>query len=404
MLQFILNILFFIVIPLIFWNFLHKKIPLAVIPILVGALLSILGYRLGIGEIVAPSKILNLIGWSGVLLLAFTAGLESIPDMDQKQTKSLAVDAFANAGFFRILLTATAALTLPFVVGSCVAYWFLLDIPGWQPKQDNSLIAAAAIGLCLAVSALPVLVGIIREIPRQHSYLSRLALRIAVVDDVALWIGLACLLLVSRAQNSYGSWGGLELLAVGALMALSILSRLASKRCMQFPFVLAWIVAGLMLAIGAWGTSILGVHPFLGAYLAGILTPKIIAKKLHSKKLGWVALIFMASLFFGQRGLSIDGSIYSWSAFSIAFGLFIVSAITKVIAVVILPPVKVFSYRERIALGTLLQCKGLMEIVAATILQDQGILSTTAYAVLVTLAILSTIMTKPLFNWYTKKS
>lgn len=54
--------------------------------------------------------------------------------------------------------------------------------------------------------------------------------------------------------------------------------------------------------------------------------------------------------------------------------------------------------REALAVGALLQCKGLMEIVAATILRDKGLLSEHAFAALVTLAVLSTLFTGPTFR------
>ena len=44
-----------------------------------------------------------------------------------------------------------------------------------------------------------------------------------------------------------------------------------------------------------------------------------------------------------------------------------------------------------------MQCKGLMEIVAASILRDHGLVSEMAYAVLVVLALLSTLLTAPMF-------
>ena len=65
----------------------------------------------------------------------------------------------------------------------------------------------------------------------------------------------------------------------------------------------------------------------------------------------------------------------------------------------ICPPLSKLSQREALAIGALLQCKGLMEIVAATILRDKGLLSEHAFAALVTLAVLSTLLTGPLFRF-----
>jgi Kef-type K+ transport system membrane component KefB len=46
----------------------------------------------------------------------------------------------------------------------------------------------------------------------------------------------------------------------------------------------------------------------------------------------------------------------------------------------------------------LLQCKGLMEIVAASILLKAGLVTETTFAILVTMAMVSTMLTVPLFR------
>ena len=62
------------------------------------------------------------------------------------------------------------------------------------------------------------------------------------------------------------------------------------------------------------------------------------------------------------------------------------------------PPAADMQMTERTRLGLLLQCKGLMEIVAATILVQAGLITPTVFAVLVTLALISTTLTVPLFR------
>ena len=60
--------------------------------------------------------------------------------------------------------------------------------------------------------------------------------------------------------------------------------------------------------------------------------------------------------------------------------------------------------RQALGLGSLLQCKGLMEIVAATILHAQGMLSDFAFASLMVLAVISTALTGPLFRLFAPRT
>ena len=61
------------------------------------------------------------------------------------------------------------------------------------------------------------------------------------------------------------------------------------------------------------------------------------------------------------------------------------------------PPLTGISRREALGVGCLLQCKGLMEIVAASILRDQHLISEMAYASLIVLALVSSLLTAPMF-------
>jgi Kef-type K+ transport system membrane component KefB len=403
MVQLFLNILFFLVIPVVIWIYLRKAIPLTILPILVGIILSIICYRLGIGEGVVPSPSLSLLGWLGILLLVFSAGLESVTVPERLEARrdcsNVPYLSFSNC---RLLISASFALVLPFAIGTAIAYWFLLPLEGWNPHQENNLLAAAAIGLCLTVSALPVLVGLVRELPKKYRLLGFLAVRISVIDDFMLWVGLASLLLLARGTHILETWRWFDLPVVFALIGLFFISHYVKKCELEISKLKSWLIAGLTLAIGAGSTSFLGLHPFLGAYFAGILLPKTVVQKLYPEKLGFFVLVCLAPFFFGQSGLNVDGSVFDWKILTIAFALVMISAVAKIFTVLILPPAKGLSRIETIALGSLLQCKGLMEIVVASMLQEEGLLTRTAYTALVTLAVLSTIMTRPLFHWITK--
>lgn len=386
----------FVALPLAIWRLSRGVVPLAVLPILIGMGLSVVGARWGIGLPVTATAVGDLAGWAGVLVLAFAAGLEARPLAEGR--KSAAVTTDARASLRRLLATSLAALLLPFVFGTALAYAFLPHLDGWTPVGAGPAIASAGIGLCLAVSALPVLAGIVREMTDpDHLRLGRLAIRIAAIDDVVLWVGLGLLALLSQAGHGLGSWGWRDVAAVTIVALLAVGQRLIDGAGRSTPAWLAWLIAAGYLTGGAWSSATLGLHALVGAYLAGVLTPAAVARRLPAERIAFAALATLAPLFFGHRGLGIDGSVVTVGALLAALALLAVSALAKTLAVLLIPPVARMPRQEILALGALLQCKGLMEIVAATILRDQGILTETAYAVLITLAVLSTTATKPLF-------
>lgn len=385
----------FILLAWAVWRALGRTIPIAVVPIIIGLLLA--GSGLLPKDWGVPSVWGDRIGWVGVLLLAFTAGLES--RHFKYAPNAVAAPARPASHPSRFLASAAVALLLPFVAGLVAAYFHFTELPNWAPPGGSRWLGSLAIGLCVAVSALPVLIGIVRELGPLHRPLTQVAVSLAVVDDVVLWSGLALLLLVANSGVGNIEWSALHGLALLVPVAMAGLSSWIQKSGWTPPAALIVVLLPAFLVAGAWSSSTLGLHELLGAYFAGVIVPPNWTRRVPVETMGRMALMALAPLFFGHSGLKIDGEALGWASLQASALLLVLSAGAKLLAVIVCPPVAGFSRRETLAVGALLQCKGLMEIVAATILRDKGLLSEHAFAALVTLAVLSTLLTGPAFRF-----
>lgn len=395
----VLDALIFIGLAWVAWRALGRSIPIAVIPIIIGLLLAAIGaLPAGWG---VPSRLGDQIGFLGVLVLAFTAGLET------RQSAHLPTGAGAaplpRTQATRFIASAGMALLLPFALGTLAAHYYFTGLPGWDAPKGGAWMGALAIGLCIAVSALPVLIGIVRELGPLHRPLTQLALRIAVIDDAVLWTGLALLLLAAEGGSLLASASSLTVLAIGVLIVLAAAGTLTQRLRAAPPAWVVWLALPVFLVAGAWASSQLGLHALLGAYFGGAMVPPAWTKRLPVERMGQFALIGIAPLFFGHSGLKIDGSVLGWASLQASLILLVLAVLAKLAAVLMCPPASTLSRRETLAVGALLQCKGLMEIVAATILRDKGLLSEHAFAALVTLAVLSTLLTGPFFRALVKR-
>ncbi|QSX73795.1 cation:proton antiporter [Lysobacter arenosi] len=391
----VLDSLVFVVLAWCVWRALGRSIPIAVIPIIIGLVLA------GTGVIPAswglPSAIGEDIGWLGVLLLAFAAGLETRQEAHLPANPGAASQARPRKR--RFLASAAVALLLPFCVGTVAAHFYFTRLPGWAAPNGGEWLGSIAIGLCVAVSALPVLIGIVRELGPLHRRLSQLALSIAVIDDAVLWIGLAAVLLAANGGSLLDGVSGTQVLALLLLVALALIGSTVKRLGLSPPRWLVWAALPVLLFAGSWSTSQLGLHELLGAYFAGAMVPQAWSKQVPVERIGQFALLALAPLFFGHSGMKIDGDVLGWASLQASVVLLVLAVTAKLAAVLICPPAPQLPRREALAVGALLQCKGLMEIVAATILRDKGLLSEHAFAALVTLAVLSTLLTGPAFRW-----
>lgn len=387
--------LIFILLAWTLWRVLGRSIPIAVVPIIIGLTLAATGWLPQSWGV--PSVVGEKIGWVGVLLLAFTAGLETRQSAHAGSLSGASVES--RSPVFRFVASAALALLLPFAVGALAAYHYFSVLPNWATPNGDRALGAIAIGLCIAVSALPVLIGIVRELGPLHRPLTQVAVRIAVVDDAALWIGLALLLLVADGDAAIAGGTLLQLLALAVPVAMLALAAASNRNNFVPPAWAIWLALPFYLIAGSWASSHLGLHALLGAYFAGAMLPPAWTRRLPVEGMGRFALLALAPLFFGHSGLKIDGDALGWASLQASLALLAVSVVAKLAAVLICPPASALSRREALAIGALLQCKGLMEIVAATILRDKGLLSEHAFAALVTLAVLSTLLTGPFFRF-----
>lgn len=392
------DVLMFVVLAWGIWRALGRSLPIAVLPIIIGLLLAATGVLPAAWGV--PSVAGDNIGWVGVLLLAFTAGLETRQSAHLPTASDL--PPATRGDTLRFIASAALALLLPFAVGTLAAKLWFGALPGWAAPKGGPWLGALALGLCLAVSALPVLIGIVRELGPLHRPLTRIAVRIAVLDDAALWIGLALLLIVAEGSSPGAGASTQHVLALLVAAGVVAAGTLAQRSRIEPPRWAVWLALPLFLCAGAWASSHLGLHALLGAYFAGAMVPARWTAQLPVERMGQFALIGLAPLFFGHSGLKIDGEVLGWASLQASLLLLVLAVAAKLAAVLLCPPASWLARREALAVGALLQCKGLMEIVAATILRDKGLLSEHAFAALVTLAVLSTLLTGPAFRWMVK--
>ena len=81
---FAVDLLCFLVVPLLCWRLVRGAVPMAVLPILTGLAIAIAADRFGFDKAaLGPSPLGEVVGWCGVLALAFSAGLETRTAADQ---------------------------------------------------------------------------------------------------------------------------------------------------------------------------------------------------------------------------------------------------------------------------------------------------------------------------------
>ena len=299
-----------------------------------------------------------------------------------------------------VLRTGITGFSLPLIAGTLAAYTLSSHhaVPGLIGSLDNPTLYSIAFGLCMAVTALPVLVVILRELGFNEKPIGTIALALGGFDDAMLWSALTILL--PFAAGSTNAMVACAIAAGGALATILALQFVVSPYLQRLidreaPERFLMSLALLALFAAAALNEATQLHAAIGAFLTGLLLPDKL-RELAEDRLDTPVTLLLLPFLFLATGLKTSFSFSDPSVWIVVLVALVVCVGGKFIGVV----VPTLLSRERVpfavTLGVVLQCKGLMEIVVVTVLYQKGVLGPTTFSALVLVALITTAMTVPL--------
>jgi Kef-type K+ transport system membrane component KefB len=331
---------------------------------------------------------LNALSQLGLLLFMFAVGLEVDLNLILRHRMS-------------VVMISNVSILLPLALGAGFAAIAYPDLAG-----DRIAFAPFAlfVGTAMSVTAFPVLARILKERNLLSTETGIIAISCAAVDDVSAWLLLAVL---TAVVHSAGSWshlaftllwlvGFVAMMLVPVRRALAFVEARHTKQGADRTFFVAILL--LMLA-SSWTTERLGVHPLFGAFVAGLVVPKGEVAARTRNRIESVTLVFLLPLFFALTGLRtrIDllqgGRLWAYTAAIIA-----IAVVGKVLGATVAARMTGMEWRSGLALGTLMNTRGLVELVILNAGLELGILSPTLFTMMVIMALSTTFMTTPLLN------
>jgi Kef-type K+ transport system membrane component KefB len=332
---------------------------------------------------------LSALSQIGLVFFMFLVGLE----LDPRQLRGRGHTA---------LLTSHASIIAPFLLGALLA---LLLYPRLSDDSVEFTAFALFMGAAMSVTAFPVLARMLAERGLLKTRLGAVAIACAAVDDVSAWCLLAVVAVVARAGEAAVPlpmmFGGVVLYAAVMLTAvrwgLVRLQRVVERRGELSQDAVAFVV--FFILASALVTERLGIHAVFGAFLAGAVMPRdekitgALLERFHD-----LMVILFLPLFFAFTGLRtsvqlISGDLWAWCAVVI-----LVAVAGKMGGSAIAARASGLSWREGWALGTLMNTRGLMELVILNVGLDLGVISPALFAMMVLMALATTLMTTPLLE------
>jgi K+:H+ antiporter len=337
----------------------------------------------------APSNLgaVSILAEIGVLLFLFGVGAE-LPAQSIRQMGR------------RVLLISNLSVALPFALGLVLALLLFSQLAG---PRATGLSFSLFLGVAMSITAFPVLARILTETKMFRTPLGSLAISCAAFDDLTAWFLLAGITLVAEHGSVTGVTLVLRAIALASyvwFMLTVVVSagdrwrRKAGKRS-----ALAFVALLAFMGLSAFVTESIGVHALFGAFLAGMVLPKEPEFVQFIKQNMDLATAVLLPLFFAVSGLRTNVTLMHgrmWGYFALILG---VAILGKMFGSAIAARISGLSWLESFRLGTLLNTRGLVEIVVLNVGYDLGIISRDLFSMMVLMAVVTTLMTAPLLRY-----
>ena len=236
------------------------------------------------------------------------------------------------------LVISHAGILVPFFLGIVASYWIYEE---YAAAQTAFLPFALFIGISMSITAFPVLARIIQERNMTKTSLGTLAIASAANDDVTAWCLLAVVIAIAKAGTFASALYAIGLTVLYIIIMFMVvrpfLKKVGEVYANQEVINKTFVALILLiLIISSTLTEIIGIHALFGAFMAGVVMPP-----------------------------------------SIGLGE---------------------SWKDSFTIGTLMNTRGLMELVALNIGYEMGVLPPSIFVILVIMALVTTFMTTPLLH------
>lgn len=331
----------------------------------------------------------------GLVIYMFLIGLEFNTDLIKNRLRSAS-------------LVSGMGILAPFILGA-IAALFLYPNGGLFAPSVNPWTAALYLGASMSITAFPMLARMLYERGIAQTKMGTLALAAGSMDDAIAWCLLAIVLASVKSSPSIaflaiggGFFYGIAMVFI-AKPKLRIFARWTQRDGKVTRQTLLFVLVTLMMC--AWFTDFIGIYAVFGAFILGAVMPRgEFAQQIYSQTESLTTALLLP-IFFVFSGLNTQiGLVNTPQLWLITALIVIIAVLGKGVACMLAARVAGENWRDSATIGSLMNARGLMELIILNIGLEQGVITPTLFTIMVIMAIITTLMTSPLVDLFLKTS
>ena len=315
---------------------------------------------------------------SGVILLMFTAGLDT--DIQEMKKNSVACFVIASIG-----------VLVPLLGGTACYYFFF--IPG--STSYNEILKAVFVGVILTATSVSITVEALREMGKLEGKVGNAILGAAVIDDI---IGIIVLTVVISMKDTSVSISAIMIKILLYAVIMIVLGYLLNR--FQEPIdknlgkrrITTYIVAACFI-VSYVTETFFGIADITGAYLLGLFFSQHRVKKEIARKITVPSYLFFSPIFFASVGLKVELGGLTGKLMIFSLILLVVAVLTKILGCGLGAKICGFNGKEALQVGVGMVSRGEVALIIAQKGFAVGLISADMFPPIVLVVIATTIIT-----------
>ena len=339
---------------------------------------------------VHPSETLRIIAELGVILIMFSAGLET----NVKDLKSCGWVA---------LLVASAGVLLPLGCGFLIAAAFN---GGFSGLDTDKILKYVFIGVVMTATSVSITVETLRELGKLQTKAGTVILSAAIIDDV---IGIVLLSVIIGVRNPEVK--PVEAIiktvlffvaAIGVGIGLHFLFKWLSKK---FPHMRRVPVFGLVVCFfyAYCAEKFFGVADITGAYLAGIMLSGLKESNYIDRKVEINSYMIFGPVFFASIGINASFAGFNVNMIWFTLAFVVVAILTKMLGCFSAAKVLKYDWKESLVVGVGMIARGEVCLIVMQKGISAGFVTSDYLAMAVMLVIVSSFLAPILLKFIYRK-
>ena len=332
--------------------------------------------------------VLGIVANLGLVFYMFMVGIE----LDPEALKGRVSQAIAISN---------ASVAIPLVLGILVA------VPTYELVGPDNGFAGFALfmGVAMSITAFPVLARILVERRMLARPIGATTMAAAAIDDVTAWFLIALATAISTSGSSSEVVTTIALaVAFCAVMfgaVRPLIGRVSGAYDEQGRIPAGWLaVLFVGVLLSAYATEQIGIALIFGAFVMGLVMPRRaeLTEDVTQRMEDFVVIVLLP-LFFVYTGLRTNIGLLDRPELWLLTGLLLLVAIVgKFVGATLAARVGGIDWRGSAVIGTLMNTRGLTELIVLNLALEIGVISEALFAALVIMALVTTFMAGPMLK------